>query len=864
MQSIDKIIFWLILIIAIGFWLACVVVPFGVDIPPLLYNAREYIQQLQTSPSWSWGAVPVLIFKTIIWGLLIAISATLLGIPAALLISFTGVSYFSKYLVVAFLICSLCLPAYLGYWVWGLLVKPDTWLASWIYLHPERADFVSALKIWWGLTLWSWPIASFCLATSFRKIPCDLIDMAQLDGASALRRLIHILIISRTGIVLSLGITFLATLTSYVVFDLGNADTYGNALRRFHAETYNNAGTLFASIPMQVFSIMFTVWLYYLLNNKKRDVAFEVIKHPKVTVSVWIITAILLGVSLLMPALLLINEISSFVPLKSIWATEGKVIVNGLVIAGISGLVFAVVTTAFAAMWSLGNRLIRLCSSIMAISWIWISLIPSAATGAMLVHAYNRKMFSFDFGGATSFNPVYHTPFIVLLGYLARYGIISVWIGRWIATNESATTGDLRKLDSGNSFMGWVMTNGPQLYAPLLAVCGIGAMLSLSEVSVSTIIYPADWQSISENLLNRMHYAREDYVISICLMIYIIVIVVGIISSLGLKHIMYISNPIPAKQISNIRMSIIFVLLLSFICIFANGCDSRSDVRPNTLSTLIKFGSPGRSPGQLVYPRAIDIDVRLNRLYIIDKTGRIQLFSLDGKIQKVWMLPEFDQGFPTGITVNPDTSEVYIADTHEHRVLKFSPEGEVIKTFGTNGKESGQFIFPTDIAFDPNGILYVSEYGGNDRIQAFSPDGEFLFTFGEFGYEDGQFNRPQSMVFDQARNELIIADSCNHRIVFTDPQGKWLRTIGSAGINPGQLSYPYGLLLQPDGSLLISEFGNNRVQHMSRNGESLGIYGTLGYETGEIKLPWSIAGDNQMLYILDSGNNRVQAIKRPG
>ena len=43
------------------------------------------------------------------------------------------------------------------------------------------------------------------------------------------------------------------------------------------------------------------------------------------------------------------------------------------------------------------------------------------------------------------------------------------------------------------------------------------------------------------------------------------------------------------------------------------------------------------------------------------------------------------------------------------------------------GTGPGQFIYPTDVAFDAKGHVFVSEYGDNDRIQVFEPDGKFLY-----------------------------------------------------------------------------------------------------------------------------------------
>ena len=111
--------------------------------------------------------------------------------------------------------------------------------------------------------------------------------------------------------------------------------------------------------------------------------------------------------------------------------------------------------------------------------------------------------------------------------------------------------------------------------------------------------------------------------------------------------------------------------------------------------------------------------------------------------------------------------------------------------------------------------------------------------------------------------ELYIADACNHRIVVTDRAGVVLRTIGSPGRGPGELLYPYDLVLLDDGSLLVCEFGNNRVQRLGADGTCRGLVGGEGPREGELRYPWGIDVVDDRVFVLDSGNNRVQVMKTP-
>ena len=171
----------------------------------------------------------------------------------------------------------------------------------------------------------------------------------------------------------------------------------------------------------------------------------------------------------------------------------------------------------------------------------------------------------------------------------------------------------------------------------------------------------------------------------------------------------------------------------------------------------------------------------------------------------------------------------------------------------------GEFVYPTDVVFGPEGELFIAEYGTNDRIQVFDSSGGYLRQFGTSGRGAGAFTRPQSMVFSADHSELFIADSCNHRVVVVDPAGHWLRVLGGPGREPGRFCYPYGIDLLPDGSLLVCEYGSGRLQRLDpRNGSVLEVYGGAGIKKGRLREPWGVAAQGERVLVLDSGNARVQ------
>lgn len=339
----------------------------------------------------------------------------------------------------------------------------------------------------------------------------------------------------------------------------------------------------------------------------------------------------------------------------------------------------------------------------------------------------------------------------------------------------------------------------------------------------------------------------------------------------------------------------------------AGGCD-RGPKPGAALETTASFGEVGTSPGQFSYPRCLDHDGRT--LWTIDKQARVQrLDAATGAWLGGWRMPAWANGKPAGITTWTPAGRaggepfVFVADTHYHRVLVYDAAGSgrtgadgrletgrLVAEIGAYGTEPGEFVYPTDIAVVPTedgtGIarLYVSEYGANDRVSVFEPAGgawrgeagsgasadggfEFKFAFGQFGSGETEFSRPQSIVYDSMRDELIVADACNHRVGRFRPEGTlvaWYGGAESAGEGAGRFKYPYGLALLDDGTALVAEFGNNRVQRIDLStGAGMGTYGHAGRGEGELANPWAVAVLGETAYVLDSGNNRVQGFGRP-
>ncbi|TWU39184.1 NHL repeat-containing protein [Novipirellula artificiosorum] len=280
------------------------------------------------------------------------------------------------------------------------------------------------------------------------------------------------------------------------------------------------------------------------------------------------------------------------------------------------------------------------------------------------------------------------------------------------------------------------------------------------------------------------------------------------------------------------------------------------------------WGRYGFSDGRFIKPRAMAIDAD-DHLFIVDTTGRIQVFDGDGNFLRNWKTPQTENGRPTGMTIRraadgrPD--RLLVADTHYYRMLSYSLDGalhEGEQIGGTPGFAAGQFAFVTDVVCDARGCFYIGEYGDSDRIQKFDPDGAFLAQWGSSGSEPEQFVRPQSLAI---QGDIIwVADAGNHRIQRFDiskQTPELIDVIGREGSGRGEFHYPYDLAFAADGTIIVCEYGNQRLQRLSADGKWIAFWGGPGFQPGQLYDPWAVVVDSRdRIHVLDSNNHRVQRL----
>jgi sugar lactone lactonase YvrE len=255
-------------------------------------------------------------------------------------------------------------------------------------------------------------------------------------------------------------------------------------------------------------------------------------------------------------------------------------------------------------------------------------------------------------------------------------------------------------------------------------------------------------------------------------------------------------------------------------------------------------------------------------------------------------------------TVRIDKDDnIWATDKGSDMVVKFNPQGRVFMVFGRKSEASeveakphernlekplphqdGRFRQPTDVAWGPDGTIYISDGYVNSRVAKISKDGDWIKSWGQRGKGPGEFNLVHSIATD-AKGNVYVADRTNRRIQVFDGDGTFQREIKidvpfdqnarpAIGDKPNLTNYlqtggtftpgaPWAVCITPGPNqvLYASDAYPGRIYKLSLDGKVLGVLGESGKQLKQFGWIHEIACPNEnTLYVAEILNWRVQKL----
>ena len=779
-----------------------------------------------------------LMARTLLYNGSVAVIATVIAVPAAVVLG-RGRGWLAR--VMWFVLpTALLLPSLAYAYGWKQVLR-----IAHIDFSPAGPGDVA--RCVWSLAGWLWALPAGAMGLALRQTDTQIQQHAMLDGAlwrvtarqllgpaAAGLAIVWVLSMQEFAVYEPTGISVVSTEVR-MVFDTGaisSADnpitapvSGGGAMAARMDQRARAAAAVVTAAPLLAVIGLLAILAAWGVRQASAAEALEIGPWPKVLDAGWIAKSLAVFVVLLtvgVPTAALAVSLQRRDSIQDIWETFGPQVSGTLSVAAVAGLTAATIALGASARRARGLLAAGLVSF----------LVGGQLLAIAMIRLYNHRWSAW----------VYNAAPIVVMAYLARFGWLplvaarSTWARSWRELREMAA------VDGADGAKAAWLVVWPLAW-PLIVASGVLVMiLSLAEVPATVLLSPQRPPLMTPMLMQWVHMLRYDAMIegSLMMMGIVVVLALGAVGLVGLAFRLHGSG------FRKLGFTLILATLLS-------GCGRGN--QPDEI-----WCDTGIGPGQVVYPRGICYSPGDDSFFIVDRHAHVQHLSRKGDCLNDWRTPEWAMGKPTGISVGPD-GNVYIPDTHYQRVLVYSPDGKELRRWGSAGTGPGQFIYPTDVAFDDKGHVFVSEYGDNDRIQVFDTAGKYLYQIGRFGQGEGEFSRPQSMVI--VGDLIYVTDQCNHRIDVFKTDGKWVRNMGSCGSALGQFRFPYGMDMDSSGRLVVCEFGNNRVQLIDKEtGRGLAVWGRGGHEPGELAYPCGVAVDKRDRVIaVDAGNNRLQVFE---
>lgn len=243
-----------------------------------------------------------------------------------------------------------------------------------------------------------------------------------------------------------------------------------------------------------------------------------------------------------------------------------------------------------------------------------------------------------------------------------------------------------------------------------------------------------------------------------------------------------------------------------------------------------RFGDPPPGAGALHYPYDAAFDVTNGDVFVVDRAAfRVQKYDRRGNFLQSIGTPGTDAShqqdgelwYPSAVAVDSTGTFLYVADTANSRIQVFSTvDGGFVRKWGTEGSGNDQMSHPTGIALDGDNNVYVTD-SGNRRVMKFTSSGAFLAKWGTNGTGQGQFIIPSGIAVNDQLGRVYVTDEWIGRFQEFSLDGTFVSEHGFGTPDPGEPATPY-VLHSPDEIAVDPQRGLAYVIEAGGNGGGAG------------------------------------------
>lgn len=273
---------------------------------------------------------------------------------------------------------------------------------------------------------------------------------------------------------------------------------------------------------------------------------------------------------------------------------------------------------------------------------------------------------------------------------------------------------------------------------------------------------------------------------------------------------------------------------------FLTGINGAADVRGERIGfARFVLGKEQTNPREVI-AQPFGLAVWRGKLYVVDHNrGDVLVFDFHRKAVTTLNGDEHIISSPTNLCID-DEGRKFIVEPVPKKIHLFDAQDSYVKTFDLpDSKPTGVAVIGRE--------MFVAD-GPACRILVIDPaTGKTLRTFGAKGVGPGEFAFPSAMARD-GEGHLYVADLMNFRFQKLDPAtGKALMVRGRPGDSYGSFARPRGLAIGPDGIIYVVETQFELVQMFDKEGKVLMHFGDYRKAPGALEVPAGIAADKSCL-----------------